>query len=263
MKNQVFSHFFIIVLFCLNTSFADTIQPLQLLQKVPLKTVTGRIDHMSIDVKGNRLFIAALEHNSLEVIDLSAQKDIYTIPHLHEPQGVLFISDNDTLVVANEGTGSCQIYDGSSLQFLKKIHVGEDADNLRKKVVEVWKLDGTKDNFPMALDEENHRLFIGCRSPAQMLVIDTNAGALKVKLAICDDVDDLFYDSRSKKIYASCGSGIVQVIHQVDVDSYETIAKITTSPGARTSLLVEEQNRFYLAVPEKDKEPAAIWIYQL
>jgi YVTN family beta-propeller protein len=63
-------------------------EPLHLVATVPMPNVEGRIDHMSIDVKGQRLFVAALGNNTLEVIDIKNAKQMHTITGLHEPQGI-------------------------------------------------------------------------------------------------------------------------------------------------------------------------------
>src|SRR5689334_20667251 len=64
---------------------------LKLIQTISLQGVEGRIDHLSADLKGQRLFVAALGNDSLEVIDLAAGKVIHSISRLSEPQGVVFI----------------------------------------------------------------------------------------------------------------------------------------------------------------------------
>jgi YVTN family beta-propeller protein len=69
---------------------AQANEPLKLEKTIQLPDVQGRIDHMSIDVKGQRLFVSALGNNTVEVIDLKAGKRANTIPGLKEPQGVLF-----------------------------------------------------------------------------------------------------------------------------------------------------------------------------
>src|SRR6185437_7681170 len=73
---------------------------------IPLPDVQGRIDHMSIDVKNQRFFMAALGNDTIEVIDLKAGKRIHTITGLHEPQGVLYLPDVNRLYVANGEDGS-------------------------------------------------------------------------------------------------------------------------------------------------------------
>src|SRR5947207_7127032 len=97
---------------------AQTTQPLHLEKTIELPDVQGRIDHMSIDVKGHRLFVSALGNNTVEVIDVQAGKLIKTISGLQEPQGVLFVSASDRLYVANARDGSVRIFDGSSFQLL-------------------------------------------------------------------------------------------------------------------------------------------------
>src|SRR5439155_8696071 len=64
---------------------------LQLLQTVSLEGVEGRFDHFSADVKGERLFVAALGNNSVEVVDLKAGKRIQTLRGVQKPAGVLYV----------------------------------------------------------------------------------------------------------------------------------------------------------------------------
>ena len=79
------------ILFLLSASLvkAQASEPLKLEKKVELPEVQGRIDHMSIDVNGQRLFVSALGNNTVEVVDLKAGKRTKTISGLQEPQGVL------------------------------------------------------------------------------------------------------------------------------------------------------------------------------
>src|SRR5207248_9664686 len=75
--------------------------PLRMLQSIPITGIQGRIDHFSVDLKGQRLFLAALGNNSVEAIDLSQGKRIQSIAGLKEPQGLLYVSDLNQLFVAN------------------------------------------------------------------------------------------------------------------------------------------------------------------
>lgn len=110
---------------------AQQATPFRLEQSIPLPDVQGRIDHMSLDVAGRRLFVAALGNNSVEVVDLKAGKRVNTISGLHEPQGILFVPGKNRLFVANAKDGTVKIYDASSFQLLKTVEYGDDADNLR------------------------------------------------------------------------------------------------------------------------------------
>jgi DNA-binding beta-propeller fold protein YncE len=95
-------------------SWAQITQTLRLEKTVELPEVQGRIDHLSVDVKRQRLFVSALGNDTVEVIDIKAGKRLKTISGLHEPQGVLYVPANDRLYVANAKNGSVRIFDGSS-----------------------------------------------------------------------------------------------------------------------------------------------------
>src|SRR5262245_32992299 len=112
-------------------ALAQASPPLSLERTIELPGVQGRIDHMSLDTKGERLFVAALGNNTVEVVDLKAGKRANTISGLRDPQGVLYLPLNNRLYVANGEDGSVRIFDGTSLKQLKTIDYGDDADNLR------------------------------------------------------------------------------------------------------------------------------------
>jgi DNA-binding beta-propeller fold protein YncE len=105
--------------------------PPRLLQTIPLAGVQGRIDHLAVDVAGQRLFVAALGNNTVEVIDLKKGERIRSLAGFKEPQGVAYLPDTNTLAVANGGDGTVTLLDGTALEARKTIVFGEDADNLR------------------------------------------------------------------------------------------------------------------------------------
>src|SRR2546426_12648192 len=114
----------------------------------------------------------------------------------------------------------------------------------------------------MALDESNQRLFVGCRHPAKLLVLDVQSGKVISEIPIPGDADDLFYDATRRRIYVSCGEGFLAVLQQKDANHYQPSSKIPTAPGARTSLFVPEMNHLYLAVPHRANQEAEIRIYE-
>src|SRR6185295_15136899 len=74
-------------------------------------------------------------------------------------------------------------------------------DRSKRTVTAAWEVPGARSNFPMPLDEAGRRFFIGARSPALMLVYDTDGGKLVAKVPIGDDTDDLFFDAQRKRVY--------------------------------------------------------------
>ena len=94
---------------------------LRMVQTIPLPNVEGRIDHIAVDVKDQRLFIAALGNNSVEILDLNAGKHLKSIRGLQESQGVGFVSEFNKIYVANGKSGACDILDGSSFERIKSV----------------------------------------------------------------------------------------------------------------------------------------------
>ena len=102
-----------------------------LIKTIPLPHISGRIDHLSIDLKNHRLFISALGYNSVVVLDLKKEKIIHRISGLDHPQGVLYIPGLNKLFVSTAGDGKLFVYNAADYQLQKTIDFGDDADNLR------------------------------------------------------------------------------------------------------------------------------------
>jgi YVTN family beta-propeller protein len=105
--------------------------PLQLEAKILLGDVRGRIDHMAVDLKRQRLFVAELGNDSVGIVDLQNRKVIGRIPGLKEPQGVGYEPSTDMLYVANAGDGSVRLFEGNDYKAAGRIELGSDADNIR------------------------------------------------------------------------------------------------------------------------------------
>lgn len=106
--------------------------PLKLLQKIPMPNVKGRLDHFGVDLKGKRLFVAALgdDQNTVEVVDLGAGKWIASIPGQSKPQGLFYSSDFKKLLVANGTDGTCKIFAGDTFKLVDSLPIGPDADHV-------------------------------------------------------------------------------------------------------------------------------------
>ena len=297
---------------------------LELETRIPLGAVSGRIDHLAVDLARHRLFVAELGNGSLSVVDLDKGQVLKRIGGLSEPQGVAYLPATDTVYLASGGDGSLRRFGGSDLAPLGVTDVGEDADNIRLdasadrivvgygrgalafidaasggmagevalaghpeafqveaggsrilvnvpearqvavvdrdagRQIAAWQVPG-RDNFPMALDEAGRRLLVVDRDPPELLVLDTSRSELMARLPTCGDADDVFVDRARKRAYVSCGEGFIDVVRQ-DSDVYERLARIPTSPGARTALFVPEMDRLYLAARAQGSEGASVWV---
>ncbi len=138
----------------------------------------------------------------------------------------------------------------------------EVVDRDTHTVVAKWPLQRERRNFAMALDEANRRLFVACRQPPTLLVMDTSNGAVIQRLPTIGDSDDVSYDRARRRIYVTGGEGAISVYEQRDPDHYLQIAKVPTASGARTSLFVPDWNQLFVAVPARGSRRAEVRIYR-
>jgi hypothetical protein len=164
---------------------------------IPLPQVRGRIDHMAVDVKGQRLFVAALGNNTLEVIDLKKGGRVASVSGFDEPQGIVYIPESGKVVVASGGDGAVTFLDGESLKPLKTVRTGGDADNVRydpthgrvyvgygEGSLAVLSPDGERvgdipvGGHPESFQLDGDRIYVNVPSRREVAVVD--AGKLKV-----------------------------------------------------------------------------------
>src|SRR3954467_9331218 len=302
--------------------------PLAMVGAIALPGVEGRIDHLAMDVAAQRLYVAALGNNTVEVLDVKSSAHLKSVPRFREPQGIAVVPNANVAVVANGQGEGLQFIDATDFHATKTVRLGDDSDNVRydatadrlfvgfgsgalasispadgkvlgqvtlaghpesfqlerlgsrmfvnvpaanhiavidraaMKILARWPVLGATANFPMALDEANHRMFIGCRRPAKVLMYDTATGKETASFDIVGDTDDLFFDSARKRLYVSGGEGFIDVFQEDNAGRFARVAHIPTAAGARTSLFVAEQSRLYLAVPHRGRQKSEIRIYE-
>ena len=134
-------------------------------------------------------------------------------------------------------------------------------DAVSGRQVSILESAGARSNFAMAVDADAHRVIIAFRNPARLVVFGTATGKREASLETCRDADDVFVDARRRRVYVSCGEGVIDVIAPAG-GGYERIARIPTVAGARTSLFVPVNDRLYLGVRASGAEPAAIWEFR-
>ena len=136
-------------------------------------------------------------------------------------------------------------------------------DRDKGEVIATWQTDLAFGNFPMALDEANHRLFVGCRLPSKLIVLNTDSGNVIAKIEISGDPDEIFYDSKYHRIYTLCGAGKINILDQIDPNTYAVSTKIDTKDGARTGLFVPERQALFVAIPHRGSQDAEIREYKI
>ncbi len=136
-------------------------------------------------------------------------------------------------------------------------------DRSARKVVATFGTGLTLENFPMAFDEADSRIFVGCRLPAKLLVLDSASGKTVASLDTVSTTDDLFYDAAKHRIYVLGGGGYIFTYTQSNADTYSEISRIATGPGGRTGLFIPEQGLLLVATPPNDSKDAAVLVYQV
>lgn len=314
------------------------IPSLRLVATIPMPGVNGRLDHLDVDVKGQRLFVSGLENGSVEVVDLHEGKWSCRIPGFQKPQGIAYLAALNKLFVASGDDGMVRVFRGDSLALLdsigleagpnrvaydpngKLLYVGYGGKDAGKDYGEVAIIDAVEDKkiadvqvaahpaelllnysgttlfalipansqvqvidthnrhvistWPVssqrpgdaAFDGPAKRLFLGTHVPPQMVVMDSTSGREVETLPTMEGMDGVYFDAERRRIYVSGGRGFdvgfVYVYQQLDSDHYSQIGTIPTRPGAGTSFWSRELNRYYVAAPKNDTDPAAILVYE-
>jgi hypothetical protein len=306
--------------------------------------VPGRIDHLAYDPMTQRLFVAALENSSMEVIDLATGQRVKSVPGILHAQGAACVTNSFCVAITSGEDGLLHIFDTRSLEEKRTIEIGPDADNVRydtrnntvlvtygstnsgaiavldaktwhrsrdiqfssrpesfqidpggkwlfanlpkgvKAVTDgdvaiadretgeieaVLPLPGRARNFPMAYDAERKRLFVACRRPARLIVIDVPSRTIISETACTDDSDDLFYDAEIRQVMVIGGGyrpdlqapesrstcsppGEMGGLDVFAVSNDGKLSRKATTPTffhARTGLFVPSRRAIYLAVP--------------
>jgi len=113
----------------------------------------------------------------------------------------------------------------------------------------------------MAIDGEAHQVLVVFRRPTTLMALSSQDSHVVAKVETCGDADDVFVDRKRRRVYVSCGEGVVDVL-EPDEAGYRRLARVPTVAGARTSLFVPELDRLFVAVRAGSNEPAAIWVFR-
>lgn len=190
---------------------------------------------------------AHLPDSYITVIDTTGAKKIGEIKiDSDDVEAMALEKSGPRLFVNIRGKAEVQVYDRNS-----------------HKLLATWSIaDVAKKPTTMALNEADHRLFVGTRDPGKLIVLDTNTGKVVTSYPAASMTDDMVYNAAQKRIYFA-GSEFIDVFEQKDADHYEQIGHIPTAFRAKTAILIPELNRYYLAVPQHEKQSAELRVYNV
>lgn len=290
---------------------------------IPLPGVTGRIDHLAYDSIDQRVFVAALGNDTVEVVNVATRRVEHRLTGFDEPQGLAWSAALGRLYVAS-GDGKLRSFRADDLVLDGSVDVGDDADNVRvdektqrvyvgygkgaiavldartlarvadiplrghpegfqlspsdarlyvnvPEASEIAVVDRVRAkqtgewpngavraaNYPLALDASNRRVLAVFRKPARIVSYDLAQGGVATETSTCADADDVFVDERRHQLYVVCGAGLVDVLSS---PALRSIARLPTTPGARTGLFSAEADRLFVAARGDGDKAAALWI---
>lgn len=208
--------------------------------------IGSNLDELQYDARSKRLYVGCNSpgKTGIAVISIPNGKLLGMIALPDKPQGIA-VDHTGVRVFANM-PDLCQV---------------AEMDGEKRVLLTIWQLSPGVANVPMGMDEADHRLFVGTRHPAQLLVMNSTTGEMIATVDSSADADDLFYDAARKRIYVSCGDGSIAVIEQTDVNHYKLLTRVPTVAGARNSAFSEQLKRLYVAAPRRGQQPAEVRIF--
>lgn len=223
------------------------------------------IDSLKLELGANRAFydparqilyvgyggyLAGFDYCRVGLIDARTDKLVEDIVVNDESQSSQILMDNATrkIFVAIPDHRRMDVFDAKDRRLVLTFATGGEGGD-------------------MAFDQTHHRVFLATRNAPQMLfVYDSESGQELASLPAEGRMNGVYYDARNQRIYVTCGrelpAGFAFVYQQKDSDHYEFLAKVPTAPGAGTSFWVAALNRFYVAAPAGEKQPAAILVFE-
>ena len=253
-----------------------------------IRSVTGFHEPQGVGFMSTppRLFVSNGGDGTVSVLDADSYRNLRTL-HLGDDADNVRVDISAGRVLVGYGNGGLVTIDAATGELLERVALPahpeafqlESAgprvfvnvpdsnqvavmDRVRQADVARWRLDAQA-NFPMALDSAGHRVFVGCRKPARLVVLDSETGEQLATLPIDGDVDDLDFDARSQRLFASCGTGFVDVIEAASGRDPRLVMQTPTAAGARTSLFDPETRRLYVAVPHHGAQTAEIQVFEV
>jgi DNA-binding beta-propeller fold protein YncE len=206
-------------------------------------------DDMVYDEKSKLLYVghgggSAANPARIAVIDTTNQTLVTNLPVSAHPEGLEIDNGKDRIFVNVAAAGEIVVIDGAT-----------------HTKTATWKLTRARDNVPLAYDEEHQILFVACRTPSRLVVLDANSGKELADLPSEAGADDIFYDSEQHRVYLIAGSGAINVYEIDATKAVRAVGTTHTSAGAKTGLFVQSQHTLFVGAPATDGQQAKILLY--
>src|SRR5579863_2032177 len=234
---------------------------------------TPGVHGIAIAPESGRGFVSNGQSSTVTIFDLKTLKTIAEVPTGKKPDAIIYDPATSRVFAFNGGSKSATVIEAKDGKVAGTIDLGggpefaaadgngyvynnlEDESLVLKinsrtlKVEQRWPTAPCTSPSSMAIDRENRRLFIGCRSKV-MAVMNADTGQIVTTLPIGDHVDATSFDVDTRLIFNSNGEGTVTVIHQESPDKYSIAETVKTLPRAKTSALDPKTHQLFLSTAE-------------
>jgi len=270
-------------------AYAQDHAPLRLVQTIPMPNVKGRIDHMDVDVKGKRLFVAGLENGSLEVVDLQAGKWSKSLPGFKKTQGVAYVSSLNKVFVASGDDGMLRVFRGDTLDLLdaikldlgpnrvaydphrKLLYVGYGGKDAGKDYGEVGIIDANTDKdvgdvkveahpAELLLDEYGDTLFVFVSAASKVQVVDTKKREVVSTWPLSSQRNgDGAFDEKTHRLFIGTRTPPRMIV--MDSETGKEVANLPTVEGMDGVYFDRRLKRIYIS-GGRDFDVGYIFAYQ-
>lgn len=232
----------------------STIRDANTLTKQKTVTLTPGADTAKYDAASNTLYVVTggkdvdMRTANLEAVnpDTGDRKALLTFPDNHV-EAMAFVKGDPRLFINLTQTNKLAVVDRNTM-----------------KVLHVWPVPPAQQNAMVAFDQGQHRLYVVCRQPGMVVVMNSDTGAVVGTQPAPLRADEVQYDAGSHRLYVPGGEGYMGIYDTSDPDHLKLLEKVTTAPGAKTGLLLPGMHRLFLAVsPGESKAVAKVLTYEV
>lgn len=232
----------------------STIRNADTLAKEKTVTLTPGADTAKYDAASNTLYVVTggkdvdMKTANLEAVnpDTGDRKALLTFPDNHV-EAMAFAEGDPRLFINLTQTNKLAVVDRNTM-----------------KILNMWPVSPARQNAMVSFDQAQHRLYVVCRQPGMVVVMNSDTGAVVSTQPAPLRADEVQYDANSHRLYVPGGEGYLGIYDTSDPDHVKLLEKVTTAPGAKTGLLLPSIHRLFLAVsPGESKTMAKVLTYEV
>lgn len=228
----------------------------------------------------NRGFVSNGKEGTVSIFDFTTLKVLSKVKVGDNPDAILYEPTTKRVFTFNGHSHDSTVFDGEKASVVKTIPLGgkpEFAVNDGKGEIFVniedtseiavldastlvvkarWPLAPCHEPSGLAIDRKSRRLFSGCEN-RMMAIVNADNGKVLATPAIGDGVDGDAFDPDTGLAFASCGEGILTVVHEETPDKFSILENVSTQKGARTMTIDPKTHRIFLVTAKFGPPPPA------